>query len=125
MTVTRGQSDLPTAFEMLESVLLLITGAVISAPILPGFTLCVPVLGMLAVVVVAPLVVATALVTLAAAILATPYLLVRLLVRSIRSIRSRRTAPAASPVTVPRHRYGSAAADTPRARAAAASRSIG
>jgi hypothetical protein len=46
-----GRSALPTAFEMGESVLLLITGAVLAAPVLPGFTLCVPVLAMLAVVV--------------------------------------------------------------------------
>ena len=83
------QSDLPTAFEMLESVLLLITGAVVAAPMLPGFTLCVPGLILLAVVVLAPLVAVAVLVTLAAAILAIPYLLVR----STGRLRSRRAAP--------------------------------
>jgi hypothetical protein len=89
MTDARGRSDLPTAFEMLESVLLMITGAVVTAPMLPGFTLCVPGLILLAVVVLTPVAAAAALVTLAAAILAIPYLLVR----SIGSIRSRRAAP--------------------------------
>jgi hypothetical protein len=86
----------PYGLEMLESVLLLITGAVVAAPMLPGFTLCVPALVLLAVVVVAPLAAAAALVTLAVATLAIPYLLVR----SIRSIRSRRAAPPPEPVSV-------------------------
>jgi hypothetical protein len=111
MTDTRGESDLPTAFEMFESVLLLITGAVVGAPVLPGFTLCVPGLILLTVVVVAPIVAVAALVTLAGAILAIPYLLVH----SIRNIRSHRAAPAPE----------SAAADTPRPRAVAASRPLG
>jgi hypothetical protein len=111
MTDTRGQSGLPTAFEMLESVLLLITGGVLAAPMLPGFTLCVPGLILLAVVVLVPLIAGAALVTLAAVILAIPYLLVRY----IRSIGSRRTAPAPA----------SAAADTARPRVVAASRPLG
>ncbi len=74
---TPGRSDLPTVFEMSETVLLLITGAVVGAPILPGFTLCVPGLILLGVVVLAPLVALVALATLAGAILAIPYLLVR------------------------------------------------
>lgn len=65
----------------------------------------------LAIVVLAPLLAVAALVTLAAAILAIPYLLVR----SIRSIRSHRAAPAPE----------SAAADTARPRAVAASRPLG
>jgi hypothetical protein len=89
MTDTRAPSDPPTAFEMLESVLLLISGAVVGAPMLPGFTLCVPVLVLLAVVVLASLVAVAALVTLVVAILAIPYLLVR----SIRTIRSHRATP--------------------------------
>jgi hypothetical protein len=52
---------------------------------LPGFLLTVPALILFAVVVLAPLVAVTALVTLAGAILAIPYMLVRW----IRSIRSR------------------------------------
>jgi hypothetical protein len=107
MTDTHHQSDLPTAFEMLESVLVLITGAVVAAPILPGFTLCVAGLILLAVIVIAPLIAAAALVTLAGAILAIPYLLVR-------SIRSHRAAAAPE----------SAAADTARPRAVAASRPL-
>ena len=97
MTDARGQSDLPTAFEMLESVLVLITGAVLAGPMLPGFTLCVAGLMVMAIVVLAPLVAAAALVALAAAIAALPYLLVR----SIRSVRARRTAPAPASVASP------------------------
>jgi hypothetical protein len=67
MTDTRGQADLPTAFETLEPVLLLIAGAVVAGPILPGLTRCV-------------------------AGLITPYLLVR----SMRGVRAGRTAPASA-----------------------------
>jgi hypothetical protein len=97
MTDTGGQSDLPTALEMLESVLVLISGAVVGAPVLPGFIFCVPGLILLAVLVLVPLVAAAALVTLAAAILAITYLLVR----SIRSIRARQTAAAPASVASP------------------------
>jgi hypothetical protein len=89
MTDASSQSELPTAFEMLESVLLLITGAVVAAPMLPGFTLCVPALAAVAVVVLAPVVAVAAVVTLVGAILAVPYLLVR----SLGSIRWHRVAP--------------------------------
>ena len=41
LTDARGQSDIPTAFEMLASTFPLITGAVLAGPMLPGFTLCV------------------------------------------------------------------------------------
>jgi len=88
MTDARGKPELPTAFEVLESVVLLITGAVLAAPMLPGFALCVPALAAVAVVLVAPLVAAAALLALAGAILALPYLLVR----SIGSIGRRRAA---------------------------------
>ena len=84
-------SDEPTVLEMLESVVLLITGTVVGAAILPGFTLCVPAL----VLVGLPLLAVAALVTVVVGILAIPYLLVRF----IRSIGSRRPAPA--PETVP------------------------
>lgn len=97
MTDTQKQSDLPTALDMLESVLVLITGAVLAAPMVPGFTLCVAGLIAMAVVVLAPLIAAAALVTLVGAILAMPYVLVRY----IRGIRLRRTAPASASVTSP------------------------
>jgi hypothetical protein len=44
----------PTEFEMLESVLLLLTGAVLAAPMLPGFALPLAGLILLAVVFLAP-----------------------------------------------------------------------
>jgi hypothetical protein len=94
MTGMRDQSGLPTALDVLESVLILITGAALAGPILPGFTLCVAGLIVLAVAVLAPLVV---LVTLAGAILAIPYLVVG----SIRRIRARRTASAPVSIAFP------------------------
>ena len=92
MTGAQGQPDLPTPFELFESVLLLITGAVLAAPMLPGFTLCVAGFTLLAIVLVAPLIAAAALIAFAGAILAIPYLLVR----SIRDARARRAAAPAS-----------------------------
>jgi hypothetical protein len=88
-------SDEPTVLEMLESVLLLISGAVVAAPMLPGLTLCVPALVLLTVAVLVPVLAVAALVTVVVGVLAIPYLLVR----SIRSISSRRPAPA--PEAVP------------------------
>ena len=93
MTGERSQSDPPTAFEMLEGVLLLITGAVVAAPMLPGFLLCVPALVLFGVLVAGPLVAAAALAALAGAILAPPYLLVR----SIRGRRRSRLGPNEAP----------------------------
>ena len=75
MTDAPGRSGLPPAFEMVESILLLISGAVLAGPMLPGFLLTVPALILFTVVLLAPLVVVAALVTLAGAILAIPYLL--------------------------------------------------
>lgn len=81
----------------LEAVLMAATsGFAVAAPMLPGFTLCIPALGFLAVVLIVPVLAVAALVTLAMAILATPYLLLR----SLRSIASRRPAPAPEPVPV-------------------------
>jgi hypothetical protein len=97
MTDAPSQSKLPTAFELLESVLVLITGAVLAAPMLPGFVLTVPALILFAVVVLAPLIAAAALVTLAGAIVAIPYLLVR----SIRRVRTRRIAAAPASIASP------------------------
>jgi hypothetical protein len=88
-------SDEPTVLEMLESVVLLITGTVVGAAMLPGFTLCVPALVLLTIAVLVPVLAVAALVTVVVGILAIPYLLVR----SIRSISSRRPAPA--PEAVP------------------------
>jgi hypothetical protein len=91
------QSDLPTALDMLDTVLVLITGAVLAAPMLPGFVLTVPALILVAVVALAPLIAGAALVTLIGAILAMPYLLVRY----IRGIRSRRMAPEPASIASP------------------------
>jgi hypothetical protein len=42
MIDARNQSDLPTALDLLESVLVPITGTVPAGPMLPGLLLCVP-----------------------------------------------------------------------------------
>ena len=97
MTNARNHTDPPTALDMLDSVLVLVTGAVLAGPMLPGFTLCVAGLIVLAAVVLVPLLAAAVLVALAAAILAMPYLLVC----SVRSIRARRTAAAPASVASP------------------------
>ncbi len=101
MTDTRAQHEPRTAFELFESVTDLISGAAVGAATLPGLTLCVPALGMLVAVVIAALAAAAALVTLAGAILAIPYLVVR----CIRSIRTRRAARAPGPTSAPAGRY--------------------
>ena len=75
MTDTRT----PTGLEIVDSLLPLATGAVLAAPMLPGFLLTVPALLLATVVVVAPLVAFTVVITLAGAILASPYLLLRAL----------------------------------------------
>ena len=113
MTDAPGRSDLPPALEMVESILVLISGAVPAGPMLPGFLLTVPALILFAVVLLAPLVLVAALVTLAGAILAIPYLLFR----SIRSIRSRRAARGGA--------ERPAVGDMSSPRAAAASRIVG
>lgn len=88
----------PAVLDDLESILVAVTsGVAVSAPMFPGFALCIPALAFLAVVVILPVVAVAALVTLAVAILAVPYLLVR----SVRSIGLRRLAPAPGPVPRP------------------------
>ena len=82
--------------EMLESVVILIGGAVVAAPMLPGFTLCIPALIVLTVAILVPVLAAVALATLVGVVLAIPYLLVR----SVRSVRSHRTALRLEPVSV-------------------------
>lgn len=93
------QSDQPTAFEMLEGVLLLITGVTVSAPMLPGFLLTVPVLVSVTIVALLP-VVALALV---AALIGTIVMVPVLLVRSLGNLRLRLTThtPRRSPRMAP------------------------
>jgi hypothetical protein len=90
MLNARHTSELPTAAEMLESVLLVPIGFVLSVTVFPGFLLCVPGLCLLALMLAVP-VVAVALVvvvagvalTVAAALVALP----RLLIQAIRARR--------------------------------------
>jgi hypothetical protein len=96
-----GEPELPTAFAMVEALLLSITGIAVSAPVLPGFLLCVPAFVFFSLGVIVPLVAAAALVTLAAlagAVLAMPYLLARsILGRRRRRSLARRKSPPVSP----------------------------
>ena len=79
-------SEPATPLEMGEELLMLVTGVVITAPMLPGFLLCVPVLGALAFAVIIPLAaVGLAFLALGAA-LAAPVLLFR----AARALRPRR-----------------------------------
>ncbi len=90
MTDEPAEARVPTTFEMVEDVLGLVSGVAVSAFMLPGLTLCLPALVVLAVVVLVPLVAAVAIAALLAAVLTIPWLLVRY----ARSLRSRRERPA-------------------------------
>jgi hypothetical protein len=81
-------TDARVDLDAIESALLPITGLILSAPVLPGFLLCVPALSMVAFVLLVPLAVVALLLAVAGTLLAIPVLLVR-------AVRSRRvpTAP--------------------------------
>jgi hypothetical protein len=70
-------TDARVDLDELESALLPVTGAVLAAPVLPGFLLCVPALSMVAVVVLVPLVAVALVVAVVGAAVAIPVLLVR------------------------------------------------
>jgi hypothetical protein len=70
MNTARPTSELPTAAEFLESVLLVPIGFVLSVTVFPGFLLCVPGLCLLALMIAVPLV-ALALVVVAAGLVLT------------------------------------------------------
>jgi len=89
-TLEAPAPDEPTLLEVLEGLVVLISGAVIAAPMLPGFTLCVPVLAAVAIVVLLPLVAMAAIIALVGAIVAIPYVLVRSAVVSLRTRRAAR-----------------------------------
>jgi hypothetical protein len=79
-------TDVHAELDDLEAALLPVTGLVLSAPVLPGFLLCVPALSMAAVAVLVPLVAVALLLAIAGATVAIPVLLVR-------AARSRLAAP--------------------------------
>jgi hypothetical protein len=94
--------ETPSLSQLFGALLELVTGAVIVAPILPGFLLCVPGLLLLAFFLAIPLV-AAGLLVLAASVVAMPFMLVRFLVRRWLSrivVRSR-TALVPMPASLP------------------------
>jgi hypothetical protein len=103
MINARSHSKLPAAAELLEGVLLVPIGFVISSTVFPGFLLCVPGLTLLAAMVAVPLV-AVALVVSAAGILlmvvAGPFALSRLILLAIRDRLARRRIRAHAPIPV-------------------------
>lgn len=93
-----ARPDEPTVLEMLETVVLLITGTVVGAATLPGFTLCIPALIAVTFAVVVPVIAIAVLATIVGAVVAIPYLLVRSIGR-IRSHRAARALSASVPAT--------------------------
>ena len=80
------QSSLPDTSELVEGVLFYPIALVISATILPGMTLCIPGLIFVAALILIPLAAVAIVTLLAAAVVASPFLLVR----AVRGIRERR-----------------------------------
>ncbi len=76
----------PSTSELVEGVLFYPIALVVSATIFPGFTLCIPGLVFVTVLVLIPLVAIAIVALLAAAVVAAPFLLVR----AVRGIRERR-----------------------------------
>src|SRR5690349_9055048 len=96
-----SEPKLPTPFEMVEALILSVLGIAVCAPVFPGFLLSVPALVFFGVAVIVPLVAAAALVALVAlagAVLAMPFLLARsILRRRRRHAHARRKSPPVSP----------------------------
>jgi hypothetical protein len=86
MSSTATQSSLPATSELVEGVLFYPVALVVSATIVPGFTLCIPALVFVAVLVLIPLVAIAIVALLTAAVVAAPFLLVR----GVRALRGRR-----------------------------------
>ena len=86
MSSTATQSSLPSTSELVEGVLFYPVALVVSATIFPGFTLCIPGLLFVTVLILLPLVAIAIVVALAAAVVAAPFLLVR----GVRALYARR-----------------------------------
>jgi hypothetical protein len=76
----------PSTSELVEGVLFYPIALVVSATIFPGFTLCIPGLIFVTVLFLIPIIAMAIVVLLAAAVVASPFLLVR----GIRALRERR-----------------------------------
>jgi hypothetical protein len=86
MIYARTQSDRPTPSEWVEGILFDPIAVVVSATMLPGFTLCIPALIFAAALVIIPLAAVALVVVVVAAIFVTPFALVR----GVRVLRERR-----------------------------------
>jgi hypothetical protein len=76
----------PSTSELVEGVLFYPIALVVSATIFPGFTLCIPGLIFVTVLILIPIIAMAIVALLAAAVVASPFLLVR----GIRALRERR-----------------------------------
>jgi hypothetical protein len=83
--------------ELVEGVLFYPIALVVSATIFPGFTLCIPGLVFVTVLVLIPLVAVAIVALLAVAVVAAPFLLVR----GVRALRERRAEPGRRPLLQP------------------------
>jgi hypothetical protein len=106
MSSTHTQASLPSTSELVEGVLFYPIALVISATIFPGFTLCIPGLLFVTVLVVVPLAAMALVVALAAAVLTAPFVLVR----AVRGLRERRAASPRKSRLLPRYLAEPAAA---------------
>jgi membrane protein implicated in regulation of membrane protease activity len=79
------QASLPSTSELVEGVLFYPIALVVSATIFPGFTLCIPGLVFVTVLVLIPIVAVAIVALLAAAVVAAPFLLVR----GVRALREK------------------------------------
>ena len=86
MSSAATQASRPSTSELVEGVLFYPIACVVSATIFPGFTLCIPGLIFVTVLVLIPLVAVAIVALLAAAVVAAPFLLVR----GVRALRERR-----------------------------------
>ena len=86
MSSTATQASLPSTSELVEGVLFYPIALVISATVFPGFTLCIPGLLFVTVLVLIPLVAVAIVALLAAAVVGAPFLLVR----GVRALLERR-----------------------------------
>ena len=80
-------TDTPTTSELLEGISFYPIALVVSATIFPGFTLCIPGLLFVTVLILVPIVAMAIVVGAVAAVVASPFLLVR----GVRALRERGT----------------------------------
>jgi hypothetical protein len=101
MSDLHTQSDRPTISEWVEGILFYPIAVVVSATMLPGFTLCIPALLFATAVIAIPLVAVALVVAAVAAIVAAPFALVRG-VRALHERRAESRRRSHRPVLAPR-----------------------